>query len=69
MIKKSDSEKVRTGKMEAPWKNFLTAEETADVVDGYADAIEAGEVVDGEPVEEDRTPEQLQAEAETARKL
>jgi hypothetical protein len=75
----SDSEKIaslhrtaedfRTGKLETPWKNFLTTEECADMCDDFADAIEAGEIVDGEWAEEEKTPEQLLAEAENSRRI
>jgi hypothetical protein len=66
-----EAEDIRAGRS-IVWKNFAifaSAEEAAIMCDEYADAVEAGEIVDGEDVEEEETPEQLMAEAEVARDL
>jgi hypothetical protein len=60
---------LRAGKSEA-WKaTIFTAEELADMCDAYADAIEAGEFIDGELIEEEQTPEEREAELEARDQL
>lgn len=64
-----EAEALRAGKKETPWPDYITTEECAEMCDDAADAIEAGEIVDGEWVEEEKTPEQLLAEAENSRRI
>jgi hypothetical protein len=63
-----EAEDLRTGKSKSDFA-ALTAEQLAGALDEYANAIEAGEVIDGELVEEEQTPEELAAEIEAFDKV
>jgi hypothetical protein len=70
-----EAEELRAGKDES-WRDFTyegapiwSADEWADMLDEHADAIEAGKIVDGEDVEEEQTPEEIEAEHEALKQL